>query len=169
MAETVYLLLGSNLGNRERSLETAIAKLDALEGFEIVATSPVYISDAVDMPDGSPAFLNQVIKGDYRFPPHELLHSLEKIETALGRTDKGKNKSRVIDIDILLFGERVLQLDDLEIPHPKLLKRPFALIPLVTIDSELTDPRTGEPLESHIDDRTRESVLLYKDHVARNV
>ena len=81
----------------------------------------------------------------------------------------GRNQSRVIDIDILLFGDQVLDLADLTVPHPALLGRPFALIPLVTIDPDLADPRTGTPLEKYIDSRARESVLLYKDHVARNV
>lgn len=169
MAETVFLLLGSNLGNRERYLETALAKLAELEGFEIIAISPIYLSDAAEMKGENPSFLNQVIKGDYQYPPHELLHSIEKIETDLGRTDKGNKQSRVIDIDILLFGERVVELDDLQIPHKALLKRPFALIPMVTIDPDLADPRTGKAFESYIDSRARESVLLYKDHVARNV
>lgn len=169
MAETVYLLLGSNLGNRERYLETALAKLAELEGFEIIATSPIYLSDAVEMKGDNPSFLNQVVKGDYQYPPHELLHSIEKIEADLGRADKGHKQSRGIDIDILLFGERIVELDDLQIPHRALLQRPFALIPLVTIDPDITDPRTGKTLESFIDDRKRESVLLYKDHVARNV
>ncbi|MDX9856532.1 MAG: 2-amino-4-hydroxy-6-hydroxymethyldihydropteridine diphosphokinase [candidate division Zixibacteria bacterium] len=169
MADTVYLLLGSNLGNRERHMQVALDKLQSLEGLEVIATSPVYLSDAVGMPDGSPSFLNQVVKCEYLYPPHELLHSVEKIEAAMGRTDKGTYQSRIIDIDILLFGDRVLQLDDLTVPHPSLLERPFALIPLLAIDPELVDPRTGTPLESYVDSRDRERVLLYKDHVARNV
>ncbi|MBD3404060.1 2-amino-4-hydroxy-6-hydroxymethyldihydropteridine diphosphokinase [candidate division GN15 bacterium] len=169
MAETVYLLLGSNLGHRERHLAAALDRLEELEGFEVVASSPIYLSDAVDMPEDSPSFLNQVIKGEYQYPARELLHSLEKIESDLGRTDKTKNQSRTIDIDILLFGEQQFERDDLTIPHPRLLERPFALVPLVAIDPDLTHPVTGRPFADHIDSRDAEQILLYKDHVSRNV
>jgi 2-amino-4-hydroxy-6-hydroxymethyldihydropteridine diphosphokinase len=169
MPENTYLLLGSNMGDRERHLSRAVAALETLEGFEITATSPIFVSDADGMPDDAPSFLNQVVKGDYIFTAHELLRSIELIEKKLGRTDKGKVLPRTIDIDILLFGEEVVATDTLIIPHPRLLLRGFAMIPLVTIDPDLIHPVTHEPIADSIDATMRQNVLLFKDHVSRNV
>jgi len=169
MAETVYLLLGSNIGDRERNLKHAVEKLRALEGFEIVATSAIYLTEPVDMKGEQPSFLNQVIKAEYEFRPLELLHALERIEIELGRTDKGKLQPRIIDCDILLFGNLKIQRRDLTIPHPRLLERAFAMIPLVEIDPHLLHPVTRKPIASYVKDRAGSGVMLYKDHVARSI
>ena len=169
MATTVYILLGSNLGDREGYLNEARKRLEALEGLEVIATSAIYISDAVEMAEGSPSFLNQVVKGDYQYSAGELLHSLQAIESDLDRTGKGDMTPRTIDLDILLFGQRAIETDTLTVPHPKLLERPFALIPLEQIDPGLEHPVTGNPISAHITDRQRHQVEVYKDHVARNV
>ena len=133
----VYILLGSNLGDRERNLSIAQNKLELIPGLEIIATSGIYLSDATDMVGENPAFLNQVIKGDYEFLPHELLDGLEKIEKALGRTGKGEKTNRPIDLDILLFGDQIIETKRLSIPHRELLKRPFVMVPLLEIDPEV--------------------------------
>ena len=169
MAETVYILLGSNLGDREKNLQTALSKLEILEGFEVVATSSMYITEAYEMPENTPNFLNQVVKGDYKYTPRELLNALELIEKKLGRTGKGKNVSRIIDLDILFFGEQIIVSDNLPVPHPKVLNRPFALVPLVEIDPQFVHPVTGKPVVDFLNERERKKVILYKDYVARNI
>jgi 2-amino-4-hydroxy-6-hydroxymethyldihydropteridine diphosphokinase len=169
MAETVYLLLGSNIGDRERNLQHAVEKLRALEGFEIVATSAIYLTEPVGVKGVQPAFLNQVVKAEYEFRPLELLHSLERIEIEVGRTDKGNLQPRIIDCDILLFGNQKIQEPALTIPHPRLLERAFALIPLVEIDPHLLHPVTRKPIASYIKGRKDSGVMLYKDHVARSI
>jgi len=169
MAETVYLLLGSNIGDRERNLKHAVEKLRALEGFEIVATSAIYLTEPVGMKGEQPSFLNQAVKAEYEFRPLELLHALERIEIELGRTDKGKLQPRIIDCDILLFGNLKIQRRELTIPHPRLLERPFAMIPLVEIDPHLLHPVTRKPIASYVKDRAGLGVMLYKDHVARSI
>lgn len=167
-AVTTYLLLGSNLGDRASYLKTSVKWLSGLEGLEIVAESPVYISEPLGVSDSQPSFLNQVIKGEFLYPPIELLRACEKIERELDRDNKGEKKPRTIDIDILLFGSETLKSDELTIPHRELTKRPFALVPLLEIDRDLVHPRTKKRLDSYLTENDREQIMLYQDHVSRN-
>ncbi|UCD62932.1 MAG: 2-amino-4-hydroxy-6-hydroxymethyldihydropteridine diphosphokinase [Candidatus Zixiibacteriota bacterium] len=169
MPETAYILLGSNVGDREKNLLTAIDGLAALPGLEIVATSGIYVSAAQEMEGENPSFMNQAVMTDYGYSPHELLAALERLEKDMGRTDKGRKKPRVIDLDILLFGDRVVKTENLEIPHPQLLKRAFAMLPLIQITPDLTHPVSGKPIASYVKESHKREVLLYKDHVARNI
>ena len=169
MAETVYLLLGSNLGDRQKFLSLALERLEALEGLEIVALSSVYVSEATEMKGENPSFLNQVVKAEYQFTAMELLAALERIESEFGRSNKGEKLPRTIDCDILLFGSQVICTPKLSVPHPKLLDRPFAMVPLIEIDPLAVHPMTHKPIAGFLSEKDRKSVLLYKDHVARNV
>lgn len=169
MAETVYLLLGSNLGDRARHLGVAREALSGVEGLEITAISPIYQSEAVDMDEDAPLFLNQVVKGDFQYTPSELLAEIEEIERVQGRSDKGKLLPRTIDIDILLFGERVIKTHDLTVPHKKLTNRPFAIVPLLAIDPETINPATKKPLANSLSKKAAGQVELFEDHVSRNV
>jgi 2-amino-4-hydroxy-6-hydroxymethyldihydropteridine diphosphokinase len=169
MSENVYILLGSNVGDRESYLAAVLARLEALEGLEITAVSSIYVSEAAEMRGENPSFLNQVIKGEYQYTAGELLTALEQIERGLGRTHKGKKQPRTIDCDILLFGDTVVATPRLTIPHAKLLKRPFALVPLLEIDPAIVHPGTHKPIAGSLSENDRKTVLLYKDHVARNI
>ncbi len=169
MAETVYILMGSNMGDREKYLSTALAKLEAVPGFEIVAVSGIYVSEAEDMEGETPPFMNQVVMGDYQYLPNELLDALELIEKKLGRSGKGEKQQRTIDLDILLFGEQVVENERLSIPHRELLNRPFAMVPLIQIDPDVVHPVTKRPVAEFLKEQDRQKVLLYKDHVARHV
>lgn len=169
MAETIYILAGSNCGDRERNLQAALDRIEAIPGLEIVATSAVYISEAVEMEGEAPSFMNQVIKADYEFTPNELLSGLELIEKGLGRTGKGKKLPRSMDLDILLFGNQIIETERLSVPHRRLLERPFAMVPLLQIDPDLEHPVTKQPIADFLTEEGRETTLLYKDHVARSV
>jgi 2-amino-4-hydroxy-6-hydroxymethyldihydropteridine diphosphokinase len=169
MAETVYISLGSNMGDREKNLTAALVSLEAIPGLEIIATSGIYISEAQDMDEGSPDFMNQVVMADFSFLPAELLDGLERIETKMGRTDKGQHKPRVIDLDILLFGDRIIETRRLSIPHRQMLSRPFVLVPLLQINPELVHPVLEEPIADYLTDKDREKAILFKDHVARSI
>jgi 2-amino-4-hydroxy-6-hydroxymethyldihydropteridine diphosphokinase len=169
MSELVYILMGSNLGDREQNLSSAAKLIGELEGIEVTALSPMYQSDPVELNDDGPAFLNQVIKCEYQFLSSELLDSLERIEISLGRTDKGSKCSRTIDLDILLFGSQHISTPRITVPHKELLKRPFALVPLLQIDPDLVHPLTKKPLAGYLSAPARNSVTLYKEHVAREV
>ncbi|HPI33584.1 MAG TPA: 2-amino-4-hydroxy-6-hydroxymethyldihydropteridine diphosphokinase, partial [candidate division Zixibacteria bacterium] len=126
-ATTVYLLLGSNLGDRERNLGAARDRLAHIPGIELIDASAIYISEADGMEGENPAFLNQVVKAEYAYRAQELLDELEKIERLLGRTDKGGKLPRPIDLDILLFGDAVIATDRLTVPHRELLHRGFVM------------------------------------------
>jgi 2-amino-4-hydroxy-6-hydroxymethyldihydropteridine diphosphokinase len=169
MAETVYLLLGSNLGDRKQFLDIALERLESFEGLEIIATSPVYVSEAQEVTERQPSYLNQVIKGEYRYASGELLTGIERIETELGRTDKGTKLPRTIDIDILLFGDQEIKTEKLTVPHPGLLRRAFAMVPLLDIDRDIIHPVAGQPVADFLKDSDREHIIRYEDHVARNV
>lgn len=167
MTETVFVLMGSNLGDRARNLSLALDKLEEMPGLEIVATSAVYISEAAGMAEGVPSFMNQVVKAEFQYLPSELLSSLELIEKKLGRTGKGIMEPRPIDLDILLFGDQVIETDTLSIPHRELLNRPFAMVPLLQIDPGIVHPVTGRPVAEFLDPADSAEVVIYKDHVAR--
>ena len=169
MAETIYILIGSNTGNREKNLESAVKKIRDLPGLEMTATSAVYVTEPVSMVGENPSFLNQVIMAEYEYLPNELLDELEKIEKSMGRVEKGELKPRPIDLDILLFGERILKTDRLTIPHKELLNRAFAMIPLLQITPELVHPEAKRAIADFVREKDKSKVVLYKDHVARNI
>ena len=152
MTSTAYILLGSNLGEREKYLSSAIALIKEIPGLRLSGSSSVYSSPAQQMASGTPPFLNQAIKVDTSLSSLELLTALEKIEQALGRTDKRKQLSRTIDLDILLFGGETIKTDRLTIPHPEFLNRAFALIPVIEIDPMLVHPLTHKRLKDYLSD-----------------
>ena len=169
MAETVFILTGSNMGDRAMNLVTALSKMNEVEGLEVVATSGVYISEPADMDENAPAFMNQAIMIDYQYSPNELLNALELIEKQLGRTGKGQKQPRTIDLDILLFGEQVIETGNLSVPHRELLDRPFAMVPLLEIEPDIIHPVTGRPIAEFLNKKDSQKVMLYKDNVARHV
>lgn len=169
MAETVYILLGSNVGDREKYLQQALDKMAAIEGLEIIASSSIYNTEAQDMFGENPPFLNQVVMAEYQYLPMELLDQLEKIEKELDRDKKGRRQPRTIDLDILLFGEQEIHHERLSIPHKELCKRPFALIPLLQITPDAIHPVKQKPLSEYVKKSDEKKVILYKDHVARNI
>jgi len=131
---TVYLSLGSNLGNREQHLEKARVAIQQEIG-EIIAESSIYESEAEGFEGYS--FLNQVLKIETTLLPELLLQKTEEIERKLGRTqkteiknDKPAYKNRIIDIDILLYDDLQIDTETLTIPHPRMLEREFVMKPL---------------------------------------
>ncbi|MCH9025214.1 MAG: 2-amino-4-hydroxy-6-hydroxymethyldihydropteridine diphosphokinase [candidate division Zixibacteria bacterium] len=152
MTSTAYILLGSNLGDREKYINSAIAMIKEIPGLRLSGSSSVYSSPAQQMASGTPPFLNQAIKIDTQLTSFELLATLEKIEQALDRSDKGKYLSRTIDLDILLYDTEIVNSKRLTIPHPEFLNRAFALIPVIEIDPRLVHPLTGKRLKDYLND-----------------
>ncbi|MCK5429289.1 MAG: 2-amino-4-hydroxy-6-hydroxymethyldihydropteridine diphosphokinase [Anaerolineales bacterium] len=134
---SVYLGLGSNLGDRERNLLDAIERL----GEEVVVQqiSSPYDTEPVGY-DDQPRFLNAVVKGETKLPPDALLKFVKKIEVDLGRAASFINAPRLIDIDILLYDDVVIDTPSLTIPHSRYAERAFVLVPLVEIASEVVCP-----------------------------
>jgi 2-amino-4-hydroxy-6-hydroxymethyldihydropteridine diphosphokinase len=139
--EIAYLSLGSNVGHREANLRAAIAQLHA--GGELLAVSALYETQPVDVPD-QPWFLNRVAAIETEKTPRELLQLALQIEAAMGRLRLGKQGPRNIDIDIVLFGDRMMDEPGLRIPHPAMHQRRFVLEPLVEIAPEVRHPQLGK-------------------------
>lgn len=135
---TTYLLLGTNIGDRRLHLKTAI-ELIAKEVRTIIVQSNVYETAPWGKTDQAP-FLNQAIAIDTLLPPLVLLHRLKTIETQMGRAESTKWAARLIDIDILLYGNEIILETTLQIPHPYLPMRRFALQPLAEIAGGIVHP-----------------------------
>jgi 2-amino-4-hydroxy-6-hydroxymethyldihydropteridine diphosphokinase len=135
---TVYLALGSNIGNREQNLHEAIRLLG--EGnVRIVQISSFYETEPVDYL-GQPWFLNAVIQTQTDLPPHELLSTLSNIEVQMGSKKPFAKGPRLIDLDILLYSDDTIDTADLQVPHPRMLQRNFVLVPLAEIAPKLRHP-----------------------------
>ncbi len=136
----VYLGLGSNLGNRQDNLDKALDLLSPRLRVEQV--SSIYDTEPVGNID-QPRFLNLVCKVYTSLAPKELLSLAKGIELKLGRVSGKANDARPIDIDILFYGDRVIETPGLVIPHPRLVERAFVLIPLAEIAPDLVHPVSG--------------------------
>ncbi|MEL7562918.1 dihydropteroate synthase [Dehalogenimonas sp. 4OHTPN] len=137
---TVYLGLGSNLGDRERNLALAVEAIS--RDLRLNQLSPVYETEPWNVAP-QPRFLNMAIEAQTALPPSGLLDYVKNLERILGRAAADPGQPRVIDIDILLYGDQVLDTPTLIIPHPRLAQRAFNLVPLNDLDPELKHPVTG--------------------------
>lgn len=138
MNEPIFILLGSNVGDRQANLLNARQEISRAIG-EIITASAVYKT----APWGNthqPDFYNQVIGIDSTLTPDELLEGIQEIEKLLGRTREVKWGPRIIDIDILLWGARTMKTPHLTIPHPELPNRRFTLLPLTEIAPHFIHP-----------------------------
>lgn len=134
----VYLSLGSNLGDRATNLRAAIAALPSAK-FAVRKVSSFYETEPVDYLD-QPWFLNRAVEGETQSQPIELLHALRAIEAQLGSKKAFSKGPRLLDIDILLFGDQWMNTPELQIPHPRMLERKFVLAPLAEIAPQLQHP-----------------------------
>ena len=137
---TIYLGLGSNLGDRAANLRAAIRALapevNVLQQSDVYETPPWGVLD-------QPAFLNMAVKAETDLQPDALREHVKRIESRLGRTPTYHWGPRTIDIDILLYGDRIVDTPNLVIPHPQMHKRPFVLVPLAGIAPEVRHPLLG--------------------------
>lgn len=141
---TVYLALGSNLGDRRGHLSAAIQQLRDI--MDVSAVSSVYETEPVGYLE-QPRFLNMVCSGTTQLSAQELLTYAKGIEASLGRQTTIRNGPRPIDIDIIFFDELRLVEDDLTVPHPRMAERAFVLVPLAEIAPDLIDPVSGQTVE----------------------
>jgi 2-amino-4-hydroxy-6-hydroxymethyldihydropteridine diphosphokinase len=141
VSETAYLSLGSNLGDRAANLRAAVAQLGVAG--RLIVLSSLYETQPVDVPD-QPWFLNCVAAIETENTPRELLNLMLRVEAAMGRLRMRAKGARNIDIDVLLFGDRVVNEPGLKIPHPAMHQRRFVLEPLVEIAPEAHHPELGK-------------------------
>lgn len=138
--KTVYLALGSNLGDRLANLREAIGKLDKA-GLKLTTVSPIYETRAMYKTD-QPDFLNLVLEAHTQLLPRVMLRRVQSIEREMGRRRVIANGPRTIDIDVLFYGRFVIQTPELTVPHPRLPERRFVLEPLAQIAPRLRHPVT---------------------------
>ncbi len=140
---TVYLCLGSNMGDREGNLKKALEYLE--QRTRLVRQSSIYDTEAVDNPQ-QPRFLNMVCEVKTMLKPQDLLVLAKAIERKQGRLPGRRNAPRPIDIDILLYGDSIVKSRDLTIPHPRLERRAFVLVPLAEIAPDVVHPVSNKTI-----------------------
>ncbi len=142
-APEVYVGLGSNLGQPRDNLRAGLEGMDRLPGYQRLALSSCYLTAPVG-PQDQPPFYNAVARGTYTGQPRALLEGLLKIEAQLGRRRDRHWGPRTLDLDILLFGDMVIEEPDLALPHPEMAGRVFVLAPLAELAPDLALPRWGQ-------------------------
>ena len=140
---SVFLGLGSNVGDREANLRAALRGLEA-RGFRVTALSSLYLTEPVDAPPQE-WFLNAVAGGETALSPEALLRACLDTERALGRVRDVPRGPRTIDLDLLLYGDEVRDTPGLTLPHPRMHERRFVLVPLVEIAPGARHPVLASP------------------------
>jgi 2-amino-4-hydroxy-6-hydroxymethyldihydropteridine diphosphokinase len=142
MTTTAFVGIGSNLGDREAHLSRAIALLSAEDAIEVSGVSHIRETEPVGPVEQGP-FLNAAVRVETELAPRELLDQLLDIERRMGRVRRERFGPRTIDLDLLLYGDEVVDEPGLTVPHPRLTERRFALEPLSDLDPSLTIPGSG--------------------------
>lgn len=145
----VFIGLGSNVGDRESNIRSALEHLPQ-QGVSIIKVSSLYETTAVGPPQ--PDFINAVATGETSHQPRELIRVLKEIEATVGRRPRERWGPREIDLDLLLYGELTVTEADLIVPHPELTKRNFVLVPLLEIEPDATLP-SGKRVSNYLTDQ----------------
>jgi 2-amino-4-hydroxy-6-hydroxymethyldihydropteridine diphosphokinase len=148
MPETVTacIALGSNLDDPRLQVERGFAALAALPRTRLLARSRLYRTPPWGMPD-QPDFINAAVRLETTLTPRELLDALLAIEARAGRMRGARNGPRILDLDLLLYGNRVINEPDIVVPHPRLHERAFVLLPLVDVAADFEVPGRGRVVE----------------------
>ena len=146
-----YLGLGSNLGDRRANIEEAVRRLNDTAGVRVTRVSSMYDTEPVGGPPQA-RYLNAACEVETELTPHELLRAALAVEDAMGRTREVHWGPRNIDIDILLYGELVIQDEELTVPHPRMTERAFVLRPLADIAPRVRHPETKKDIRTTLAD-----------------
>ena len=154
-----YIGIGSNVGDRQDFCRRAVQELEESTGIEVLTTSSLYETSPIGGPPQR-SFVNAVAKVDTELGPRGLLEACKRIEAHIGREESDiRWGPRVVDLDILLFGEEKVNEPDLEIPHALMSRRRFVLVPLLEVDPVVTDP-WGTPYSDSLEEAEGEVELL---------
>lgn len=134
---TAFIGLGSNLGDRWMTLQSAVRRLRAEPGLRLIEASGCYETAPLDCPPGSGAFLNSAVAVETNRSPQDLLAFLHRVEVQFGRVRTETNAPRTLDLDLLLYDDLVLDTPDLKLPHPRMHERDFVLVPLAEVECNL--------------------------------
>ncbi|MDS3947915.1 2-amino-4-hydroxy-6-hydroxymethyldihydropteridine diphosphokinase [Staphylococcus epidermidis] len=155
-----YLGLGSNIGNRELQLNETIKILHAYQGIQVTQVSHIYETEPVGYTN-QPKFLNLCIEIETELNPQSLLKCCLATEQQLHRKREIRWGPRTLDVDILLFGDQIIEQDNLSVPHPRMKERSFVLIPLNDIATNQIEPISNKSIGQLV--VTDNSVKKYKD------
>ncbi len=139
MTATAWIGMGANVGDRLGNFRTALAELASLDATRVVRVSSIYDTTPWGVADQR-RFLNAVVELSTGLSPESLLRALNEVEQRCGRVRHERWGPRTLDLDILLYDDRVVETDDLVIPHPRLAQRAFVLVPLAELEPELEVP-----------------------------
>lgn len=142
-----YVSIGTNLGDRAAQLDFAVRSLDELPTTRVAALSPIFETDPVGPPPQG-TYLNAVVRLATALAPRALLDALLAIERAAGRERGARNAARSLDLDLLLYGDCIVEEPGLSVPHPRLAERAFILEPLAALAPNLLHPQLAESIES---------------------
>ncbi len=157
----IYLGLGTNLGDRVANLENAMAALPPQ--VSVLRSSAIYETEPWGYID-QPAFLNQVLEARTDLSPGDLLPYLKQVERQVGRQPTFRYGPRLIDLDILFYGDQIVSLPDLVVPHPRLAERAFMLVPLAELAPHLRHPITHQTIEEMLAHLDTTGVQKYSAH-----
>jgi len=153
--KTAYIGVGSNLGDKLDNCRKAIELVDNIEGCTVMKQSGFYRTEPVGV-TSQDWYVNGVICVETGLSAQNLLRSLLSIETGMGRVRKQRWESRIIDLDILLYGHHVIDEKNLIIPHPRMHIRRFVIMPMVQLDPDLVHPVLGRTMSELLDDLAEE-------------
>lgn len=141
----VYIGIGSNLGDKRSNCDQAVDRVGRIRGCRLMGCSPWFLTRPVGV-EGQDWYLNGVASLETEISAHDLLAGLLAVESAMGRVRAGKWGPRIIDLDLLLFGEEIIRDVDLQVPHPFMHTRRFVLVPMVHLAPQLIHPVLGRSM-----------------------